>query len=406
MAAKKEIRADNTYIISADSTDNPKLGAKILSDGRESLFLDFYLGYVMATSSKTGKEYKRVNNKREYLSLYLWQATRTPIERQQNKETLQLAKEIRHEREQELKDGTLGYRLKAKAVNFFDFIQSYYDEYTKGDKRMIKAAQKRFTDFIALEYPLYKCNISPEKITPDMMEHFVGYLQSISKGEGALTHWKRWKKIVKAAVKKDILRKNPCEDIVCKADEEALKKDILSIEEMQQLIATTYKGQNSETRRAFIFTLYTGIRFCDIKDLTFANVDYSNRVLTFNQKKTQGHSSKSYVNIPLNNSLLALIGTASTNSPDEKIFKLPSQEMCLKALRHWTAKAGITKHITWHCGRHSFAVNILNNGANIKTVASLLGHSSIQHTEKYTRAVDSLKQEAINSLPTLEVTNF
>ena len=400
---KKNIRADNTYIISAGSTDNPKLGAKILSDGRESLFLDFYLGYVMAVSDKTGEEYKRVNNKREYLSLYLWQAPRTPIERQQNRETLELAKEIRYEREQELKDGTLGYRLKAKEVNFFDFIQSYYDEYTKGDKRMIKAAQKRFVDFIALEYPLYKNNISPEKITPDMMEHFVEYLQSISKGEGALTHWKRWKKIVKAAVKKDILRKNPCEDIVCKADEEALKKDILSIEEMQQLIATTYKGQNPETRRAFIFTLYTGIRFCDIKDLTFANVDYSNRVLAFNQKKTQGRSSKSYVKIPLNEGLLALIGTASTDSLNEKIFKLPSQEMCLKALRHWTARAGIDKHITWHCGRHSFAVNILNNGANIKTVASLLGHSGLQHTEKYTRAVDSLKEAAINSLPELKL---
>ena len=403
MAAKKDIRADNTYIISANSTDNPKLGAKILSDGRESLFLDFYLGYVMATSSKTGEEYKRVNNKREYLSLYLWQAPRTPIERQQNRETLELAKEIRHEREQELKDGTLGYRLKAKTINFFDFIQSYYDEYTKGDKRMIKAAQKRFTDFIALEYPLYKNNISPEKITTDMMEHFVEYLQSISKGEGALTHWKRWKKIVKAAVKKDILRKNPCEDVICKADEEALKKDILSIEEVQQLINTTYKGQNPETRRAFIFTLYTGIRFCDIKDLTFANVDYSNRVLTFNQKKTQGHSSKSYVNIPLNDGLLTSFFFQERPGKDEKIFKLPSQMMCLKALRHWTAKAGITKHITWHCGRHSFAVNILNNGANIKTVASLLGHSGLQHTEKYTRAVDSLKQKAINSLPELKL---
>ncbi|MBS5563479.1 tyrosine-type recombinase/integrase [Bacteroides fragilis] len=33
------------------------------------------------------------------------------------------------------------------------------------------------------------------------------------------------------------------------------------------------------------------------------------------------------------------------------------------------------KHISWHCARHSFAVNILNNGANIKTVAGLLGHS-------------------------------
>ena len=47
-----------------------------------------------------------------------------------------------------------------------------------------------------------------------------------------------------------------------------------------------------------------------------------------------------------------------------------------------------------HCSRHSFAVNILNNGANIKTVASLLGHSGLQHTEKYTRAVDSLKEAA------------
>ena len=57
----------------------------------------------------------------------------------------------------------------------------------------------------------------------------------------------------------------------------------------------------------------------------------------------------------------------------------------------------------FHMARHSFAVNILNNGANIKTVASLLGHSGIQHTEKYTRAVDELKQKAINSLPELDL---
>lgn len=57
--------------------------------------------------------------------------------------------------------------------------------------------------------------------------------------------------------------------------------------------------------------------------------------------------------------------------------------------------------VLFHCGRHSFAVNILNNGANIKTVASLLGHSGLQHTEKYTRAVDSLRQAAIDSLPML-----
>ena len=92
--AQKKYRADNTYIISTDSTDNPKLGAKVLSDGRESLFLDFYLGYQMAIS-KNGKEYKRVNIKRSFLSLYLLESPKTQIERQQNKETLELAKKIR-----------------------------------------------------------------------------------------------------------------------------------------------------------------------------------------------------------------------------------------------------------------------------------------------------------------------
>lgn len=60
MAQRKNFRADNTYMICNDSTDNPKLGAKVLSDGRESLFLDYYLGFEIAISGKSGKEYKRV----------------------------------------------------------------------------------------------------------------------------------------------------------------------------------------------------------------------------------------------------------------------------------------------------------------------------------------------------------
>ena len=69
----------------------------------------------------------------------------------------------------------------------------------------------------------------------------------------------------------------------------------------------------------------------------------------------------------------------------------------------FTCSLSLAEPITFHCARHSFAVNILNNGANIKTVASLLGHSGLKHTEKYTRAVDKLKEEAINSLPELKL---
>jgi len=407
MALKKNYRADNTYIISTDSTDNPKLGAKVLSDGRESLFLDFYLGYDMAVSSKTGREYKRVNNRREYLSLYLWQAPRTPVERQQNKETLEIAKRLRFERGQQLLEDAEGYRLKKdRDINFLDWMWHYYEAYTKADKRHIKRAYTVFIDFLNAtpEYSKFAKRIKPQQLTKEMMVAFTEYLQGRFVGEGAHTLYARFKKIIKAAVEADVMRKNPTTAVSIKIDNGALKKDVLSIDEIQQLITTHYTGESVNIRRAFIFCLYCGLRWCDVKELTFANVDFSNRLLKFEQAKTKGHSAASNVVIPLNDGLLSLIGKPSAEGKrDELIFPLPSHNMCLKALRHWTARAGIEKHITWHCARHSFAVNILNNGANIKTVAALLGHSGLKHTEKYTRAVDSLKEAAINSLPGLNV---
>lgn len=403
MAIKKNYRADNTYIISTDSTDNPKLGAKVLNDGRESLFLDYYLGYEIAVSSKTGKEYKRVKNKREFLSLYLHQSPRMPIERQQNKETLDLAKRLRFERGQQLLQDAEGYRLKSgRVVNFLDWMNNYYINYSKADKREIKRAYTVFIDFLNAtpEYTNLVKRLKPEQITKQMVVAFTEYLQHRFKGEGPHTVYSRFKKMVKAAVEADIITKNPTTTVSIKIDNGTLKKDILSIEEIKALINTHYQGESLVIRRAFIFCLFCGLRWCDIKDLTFSNIDYSNRLLKFEQSKTKGHSSSSGVVVPLNDKLLALIGEGERTAC---IFPLPSHNMCLKALRRWVARAGINKHITWHCARHSFAVNILNNGANIKTVASLLGHSSLRPTEKYTRAIDELKKEAINNLTQIDI---
>lgn len=406
MAQKKETRSDNTYLISQDTTDNPKLGAKILSDGRESLFLDYYFGYQMVYSEKLDRQVAKKDRKREFLKLYLWQAPRTPIERQQNKETLELAKKIRFERGQELLESVEGYRLKKhRDINFLDYFQSYIDNYTKKDIRMVEMALNRFKDFLKAtpEYSKFANRIKPEQINKDMVEAFTEYLQSRSIGEGAKSIYARFKKVIKYAIEHDAMQKNPCTGIVIKVDEQQLKKEVLSQEEIQQLIATHYDNENPNIRKAFILCLYCGLRFCDVKDLTFANVDYSNKLLKFEQNKTKGHSASSGVIIPLNEGLLPLIGTPQhPDNRNEPIFPLPSYEMCLKALGRWVKRAGITKHISWHCARHSFAVNILNNGANIKTVASLLGHSGLKHTEKYTRAVDSLKQAAIDSLPELK----
>lgn len=405
--------------------DNPRLEQRLLSDGRISLYLEYYLGResepvldeagepVLYQSGKMAgkRKYKVKHNRRqEDLNLYLIASPKTPFDRNQNKETLQLAKKIRFEREQQLLENREGFRLKKdRQIDFIEYFQAYIDTYTKKDIRMLQMALQRFKDFLkdTPEYTRFTKGIKPEQMDKDMMIVFAEYLQSRSKGEGAKSIFQRFKKVVKYAIDHDYMVKNPCNGVTIKTDDQILRKDVLSLDEERKLMGTHYNGENPNIRRAFILCLYCGLRFCDVKDLTFANVDYSNHLLKFEQNKTKGHSANSGVVIPLNEGLLQLIGKPTDEqSKDSLIFPLPSYEMCNKAVKRWVKRAGIEKHISWHCARHSFAVNILNEGANIKTVASLLGHSGLKHTEKYTRAVDELKQKAINSLPELDITNL
>ena len=400
--------------------ENPKLEQSKLSDGRISLYLEYYLGreekpvldensnqVYYETGAMKGKPKFKIKHhrKKENLSLYLLGKPRTASERQKNKEILALATKIRTEREQELKESTRGYRLrKERNVNFLDYFQTYIDGYTKKDIRMVQIAFSRFKDFLIEKYPVYECNIRVEYLNKKMITEYVEYLQSRSVGDGAKSIYQRFKKAIKSAIEHDIIIKDPCIGIQCKTDDQILRKDVLSLTEIQTLINCHYDNENPQIRRAFIFCLYCGLRFCDVKDLTFRNVDYSNRLLKFEQNKTKGHSANSGVVIPLNDGLLSLIGNPPEDGNwDSSVFILPSYKSCCKSVRCWVQCAGINKHISWHCARHSFAVNILNNGANIKTVASLLGHSGLKHTEKYTRVVDKLKEDAINSLPELKM---
>ena len=407
---KKDLKPGRCYFISTDREENPKLGAKLLSDGRESLFLEFYFGYEMVYNNAKDRMEPKKQRRRESLKLFLWHKPRTPLQREENKNTLSLAKKIRHDKGQELLDQEKGYKLQTKkaAVNFLEYFQEYIDDYTKKDVRVIEMALRRFKEFLhdSPDYSRFERKIRPEQLTSEMMMAFVEYLQGKCKGEGAKSIYQRFKKVYKScAVKCNINHQRPFinndgKSITITADDDAIVKDILSPDEVKRLKATHYHGENPEIRNAFIFCLHTGMRWCDVKDLTFGNIDFANKMLSYEQNKTKGHSKHSSVTLYLSDAMMALIADKIEDAKkNDLVFHLPSHTMCLKALRSWVKKADIDKHITWHCARHTFGTLMASQkGISIRTVQESLGHSNLKYTERYTRVADEQKKAALAEL--------
>lgn len=71
-------------------------------------------------------------------------------------------------------------------------------------------------------------------------------------------------------------------------------------------------------------------------------------------------------------------------------------------LKRWSWEAGIKKDLTFHCGRHTFAVLMLDLGADIYTVSKLLGHKELATTQIYAKVLDKNKQNAVSLIPDIE----
>ena len=154
-------RGKNKYLV---ESGNPRLLKKpIKDDTMYSLYLEYQLGYKQDNGSSI--------RKKESLSLYMTANPRTPVQRQQNKETLELAKKIRREREQQFLEDREGYRLKkSQEFNFLDFFQSYIDHYKKKDIKVVQMALRDFKKFLKEENPLFAERIEPKNINKNMMK--------------------------------------------------------------------------------------------------------------------------------------------------------------------------------------------------------------------------------------------
>lgn len=394
------MKKEKKNLLHPQKKDNPRLLSKRLSDGRLSLYLEYYLGYTKTDTDildeKTGKNKFKIKHKRqkEYLGKYLFSDPRKPEEKTHNENTLKFAFKVRQDRGDELNSKKQNMPIENKAkLNFMIFCKKFLNEYDNRDKRIVRYCIEKLTNFLNEKYGTDY--ILPVDITEKFAKSFKAYLESKLNGETPYNYFTKFKKICKEAFADGY----PIDIKVLQIQNnrtEGLKKEILDAEDIQKL-ANAYCG-NDNVKRAFLFSLNTGLRWIDVKALKWSNIGKTQLKIT--QEKLKHNSKNAILTLDLNSNVFKLIG--QRGKPDELVFTLPSHTGCLKSLDNWVKQAKIEKHITWHCSRHSFAVLLLDSdgaGADVKTVSSLLGHSGISHTNKYLHVIDKRKKEAINKLP-------
>ena len=345
------------------------------SDGTTSLLLDIY--------HDSKRQY-------EFLKELKLIKPQTAFDREENRNRLKLAEQIKNKREQQMQgdeyDITPAFK---RNIDFVQFFEDYLNSYTKKDKRVMEGCFNKFKEFMK-EAEI--TSLATKQINADRAEKFKEYLEKTLNGETPANYFKKFKKVLKHGVRQKIFVFNPAQELTAKKNE-SIKKDILTFDEIQSLANT--HCTNDEVKRAFLFSCLSGLRFCDINVLKWRHIN--GNVLKITQQKTSIS-----VTINLNENAIELMGNAGDKN--ELVFKLPSHTACTKGLEVWCNKAKVNKKITWHCARHSFATNIIFYGGDVNSVSDLLGHSSLAYTQRYTRVVKELKEKAVQNLPSINLT--
>lgn len=350
-----------------------------------SLYLDYY-----------------ANGKREYeyLKLYLKpdpeKGSLTKVEKDQNKTILQLAESIRAKRHLEIQNNIYDFQDKEKLKGSFLL---YFDALT--EKR--KASLGNYGNWDSVGKHLRKYSprdISFDRVNREWVQGFKDYLdnEAKTKSENELSqnskysYFNKLKAALKQAVRDGILKYNPAEQVQGFKQGEP-QREFLTLEEVQALVKADCESKQLKT--AFLFACLTGLRWSDINKLVWSEVQHSDEMgyyIRFRQQKTKGAET-----LPISEQARNMLGEEKEKT--ERVFKgLKYSAWHNVKLAQWVLRAGITKNITFHCARHTYATLQLTMGTDIYTVSKLLGHRELKTTQIYAKVIDNKKKEAANKI--------
>jgi integrase len=374
------------------------LRQKKIRKERKSLYLDFY---PAITHPETGEL-----TRREFLGLYIFEKPKNYIDKQYNDEQLQKAELIKNERykqfngnielselekrtlEKDKKERELGEQSfieyftklanKRKASNHDNWFSAlnYIQDFTKGTLKFIDLNEKFLEDF--KEYLLTTKSKKSDKTTLSQ--------------NSAVSYFNKVKATLKQAYKDGILQTDLNAKISPIKTTET-RREYLTIEELNKLVKTPCNLDL--LKRAALFSALTGLRFSDIQKMVWGELEYiegQGYFLNFSQKKTNGIEY-----YPISEQAVSLLN--EKGEPTTKVFEgLEYSAYHNKHLFQWIGAAGITKDITFHCFRHTFATLQLFNGTDIYTVSKMLGHKDLKTTQIYAKIVDDTKRKAADKI--------
>lgn len=341
--------------------------------------------------------------KNEYLKLYLM-PERTREDKQKNRETLKVAEAMRAKRVVEIQSKDFGINVTTHLdACFFDVMRGIIDRKDGTTKTSWQNCLAHILRYEPNE------RITFAEITPQWVRGFRDYLDNdamqwaidtrkrdvepkpISQGTKALM-FQKFCTVFNIAMREGIIGTNPTLSVERFKEPES-DREFLTIEELRKLRQTPPPSE--ALAQAFFFSCLTGLRWSDIVKMKWGEVQqwHGTTRIVFTQQKTGGLEY-----LDLNEQAASLLG--ERGKPDDLVFPAlgPIQSARI-SIAAWVKSAGINKHITFHCARHTFAVMMLDLGVDLYTVSKLLGHKSIETTQIYAKILDKNKQAAVKRIP-------
>ncbi|MCW3170596.1 site-specific integrase [Chryseobacterium sp. 09-1422] len=373
------------------------LSQRKLKDGRISLSIEFYRGSEITDDGKR-KHLRSFEN----LDTYLIVDPKTAKEKKENKEALEFAENVIAIRKAEYAQGRFELKNTAKAKRvFLNFFADLAEE-----KRTLDSSNN-YGNWYSTHQHLKKVvpkNLIFEEIDENFIKKVRKYFEkdAISKSEIPLSqnskysYFNKFKAALRYAFDNGYLTVNYASKI--KSFEQAeSQREYLIFDELQRLAKAECKYP--VLKKAFLFSCLSGLRWSDINSLTWKEVRDEGDIsrVNFRQEKTDGVEY-----LYISKQARELLG--DRQDPKERVFKGLKYGMTYNTeIVRWCNRAAVPKHITFHSARHTNAVLLLENGADIYTVSKRLGHRELRTTLLYAKIVDSKMKEAAEIIPELNI---